>query len=236
MLLLWWLSIKGSCGKSNTKIKDGIIVVPGLGRADRLSIVVENMKYLETTILASKWNCIIYIYADRSVSSFWSMRSELGYLQTMCSIVENTNKRITDNLFMLQPALIKYQYAKVFILFDDIRITGPGTSFDVFELLSIMDRNNLTVVTPLISGANKGGGQEFRNIMQTPMMHGTVGYWSSFLEMFAWVMTMPAYSAVWNMLCPHINPFGWGYDFWYDNYAKVYVRGHKMGIASKRKW
>lgn len=68
--------------------------------------------------------------------------------------------------------------------------------------------------------------------MQTRALDGTEGYVSTFVEMFAWVMTLPAYSALWDLLCPHINPYGWGYDFWYNGYAKSKVRGHKMGIAS----
>ena len=68
--------------------------------------------------------------------------------------------------------------------------------------------------------------------MQTAAVAGTEGYVSSFVEMFAWVLTLPAYTAVWDLLWPHINPYGWGYDFWYDGYAKQRVMDHKMGIAS----
>jgi hypothetical protein len=79
-------------------------------------------------------------------------------------------------------------------------------------------------------GANVGGGQKFRNIMQTEPQPGTEGYVSTFVEMFSWVMTMPAYQALWELLFPFVNPYGWGYDFWYDKYAKARVPGHKMGI------
>jgi hypothetical protein len=68
--------------------------------------------------------------------------------------------------------------------------------------------------------------------MHSKPLANTEGYISSFVEMFAWVMTLPAYEALWELLCPHINPFGWGYDFWYDGYAKSKVKGHKMGIVS----
>jgi hypothetical protein len=160
------------------------------------------------------------------------MTAELRYLYSRCSVVENTNHKVTENLFMVQPALVQGQYSKVFILFDDIKLVGPGTVFDFHKLIRVMERNNLTVVSPQILNANKGGGQQFRNIMQTAALAGTEGYVSAFVEMFAWVMTVPAYAAVWDLLCPHINPYGWGYDFWYNGYAKLKVEGHKMGIAS----
>ncbi len=83
-----------------------------------------------------------------------------------------------------------------------------------------------------VIGANVGGGQKFRNIMQEPPLEGTVGYVSNFVELFAWMVTMSAYQALWELLYPSVNPYGWGYDFWYDNYARTRVTGHKMGILS----
>ena len=51
---------------------------------------------------------------------------------------------------------------------------------------------------------------------------------SSFIELFAWVMTMPAYQAFYELLSPEINPYGWGYDLWYDNCARINVPGKKF--------
>jgi hypothetical protein len=61
---------------------------------------------------------------------------------------------------------------------------------------------------------------------------GTEGYASSFVEMFAMVFSMPAWDAWWRLLLPSVNPYGWGYDLWYDNWARQEVPGHKMGIIS----
>jgi hypothetical protein len=92
-------------------------------------------------------------------------------------------------------------------------------------------------------GANKGGGQKFRQIMQTPAPDRIEGYVSSFIEIFAWIMTMPAYEALWNLFAPQINPYAWGYDMWYDGYARSVLGdgkkegpGHRMAIASKVKF
>ena len=81
--------------------------------------------------------------------------------------------------------------------------------------------------------------------MQSPVasMSNSIGYVSSFVEIFVWLMTIPAYTSLWELLYPSINPYAWGYDFWYDGYARDKdksnrgkegreVRRHKMGIMS----
>lgn len=68
--------------------------------------------------------------------------------------------------------------------------------------------------------------------MSVPAAAHTAGYISTFVEIFAWMMTMPAYTALWELLWPDANPYAWGYDFWYNGYARTRVSGHKMGIAS----
>ena len=87
--------------------------------------------------------------------------------------------------------------------------------------------------------------------MQSPIasMSNSIGYVSSFVEIFVWLMTIPAYTSLWELLYPSINPYAWGYDFWYDGYARDKdkssrgrerkegregreVRKHKMGIMS----
>jgi len=69
--------------------------------------------------------------------------------------------------------------------------------------------------------------------MQAPAMDNTDGYISSYMEIFAWIMTFSAYEALWQLLYPSVNPYGWGHDFWYNGYAKERVKGHKMGIVSR---
>ena len=83
-----------------------------------------------------------------------------------------------------------------------------------------------------ITSANKVGGNKFRELMQVEPQPGTKGYISSFVEIFVVLMTMPAYEALWDLLYPAVNPYGWGHDFWYNGYGKKIVKGHKMGIVS----
>jgi hypothetical protein len=134
---------------------------------------------------------------------------------------------------MVQPALIK-QYPYIFILLDDCKLTGSSV-FPLDKIIDIMKYNKLTVASPMVVGANRGGGQLFRTIMQREPVPNTLGYTSTFVEIFAWITTYDAYKALWQLLCPHINPFAWGYDFWYDNYAQLRVKGHKMGVISSIK-
>jgi hypothetical protein len=58
------------------------------------------------------------------------------------------------------------------------------------------------------------------------------GYITSFVEIFAWIMTIPAYNALWNLFSPEVNPYAWGYDFWYNGYAASMLKEkHRMGIS-----
>ena len=230
--------------------REGLLVIPGLGRPDRLDTVLSSLKVFSHKLVGADatWDCIVYVYAPREwkvlPDSLWYQKSKLEELQSMCELIENPNKRVTENLYMVQPTLIKHTYHYVFVLLDDCQLQPTEESsqiggykaaegeFDIDRIINVMETNMLTVASPFISGANKGGGQEFRQIMQTPAQPSTEGYVTTFLELFAWVMTMPAYEALWKLLYPSVNPYGWGYDLWYDNYAKRRVDGHKMGVVS----
>jgi len=150
-------------------------------------------------------------------------------------MVEHPGKMVTENLYLVQPALLRHAYTHIFILFDDCKLLRSNVnseSFDLRKILLVMDHNNLTLASPMVIGANKGGGQAFRTIMQREAVEGTEGYVSTFVEMFAWIMTVQAYQALWELLFPFVNPYGWGFDFWYNGYASLRVPGHKMGIVS----
>lgn len=132
---------------------------------------------------------------------------------------------------MFQPYLIQYTYSYVFILLDDILLSSD---FDLLHFISIMKRNNLTTASPRIVNANIGGGQKFRLIMQKPPISSTfIGYYTSYLELFAVIYTIPTYQLLWNLLCPSINPYGWGYDLWYACYAKKSLIYYSIGIINK---
>lgn len=138
--------------KVNSTIQRGLVIIPGLGRKDRLLIVIENLKiiYHNLNIIKSNmiWDCIIYIYAPREFLSFWSMTNEINYMSHLCLIIEVPNQKVANNLHMVQPALIYHTYHRVLLLLDDCKLTN---SFHLENLLSIMNRNNLTVISPLVS-------------------------------------------------------------------------------------
>lgn len=47
--------------------------------------------------------------------------------------------------------------------------------------------------------------------------------------------TASAYVALWEILYPSVNPYGWGHDFWYPQYGLANVPNHKTGIVSVMK-
>ena len=68
--------------------------------------------------------------------------------------------------------------------------------------------------------------------MSKESLPGTVGYVTSFVESYAQLFTVEAYSAYWKLLLPHVNPYGWGLDFWYHNYSRILVPNHKLCLMS----
>jgi hypothetical protein len=133
--------------------KEGLLLVPGLGRSDRTLTVAHNVKMLESFLLGdnSKWDCLVYIYASPYDNEFWSMHQELDYISSICSIVENPGKRVTENLYMAQPALFREKYTFIFTLLDDCKLLSDDGKFPLDRLINIMVLNSLTVASPLVS-------------------------------------------------------------------------------------
>ncbi len=220
----------------------GLLVVPGVGRSDRLGILVQSLRLLYPYLKGeqAKWDCVVYVYAPRSDEAFWGdnkVKTSLKYVSSVCDVVEHPNKRITENLRAVQPALIRRTYTHVFVLFDDCKLvpsTKEALTWDLDGLLDVMTYNRMSMVSPRVENANKGGGQDWRKIMYAEPVEGIEGYATKFVEMFAWIMTVESFEWLWELLIPSVNPYGWGYDLWYDGYAKHRaVDGrHKMGIVT----
>lgn len=149
----------GQSVKSSARLK-GLLVVPGLGRADRLETVVHNIKMLKKNNDGVSWDCVIYIYAGREVESFWSQKNSLEYVSSECRLVEVPNQKVTQNLYMVQPALISQYYSNVFILLDDCKIMN-AKNFNLTHILEIMHANKLTVASPMVRSI----ARSYRNVL-----------------------------------------------------------------------
>ena len=132
--------------------KAGIVVIPGLGRPDRLTTVVENIRSLDSFLGGDSpvWDCVIYIYARHDDLLFWDNRAQLEYLSAKCELIKNPGKMVTENLYMMQPALLRRSYSHIFILLDDCKLLGEST-FPLGRMMNIMKINNLTVASPMVS-------------------------------------------------------------------------------------
>ena len=152
-LLVVILLILRASTETSPSVKKSLIVIPGLGRIDRLETVVHNLKLLKSQrdnrAGGMVWDCIVYIYAAREVTSFWSESEHLKFLYSECQIVEVANKRVTENLYMVQPAFVSQLYENVVLFLDDCKIED-SRSFDLARILRIMKLNNLTVASPMV--------------------------------------------------------------------------------------
>lgn len=138
------------------------ILNSGLGRKDRLGNVIENMQLLingnyiqkkNTTIIKNNdidssllWDCIVYIYADKEQPSnfeFWSQVDDLQYLESFCTIVEHPNKKISENLLMLNRTITK-SYSYVFILLDDCKLIPVNNGHNDINYNINDDDNSIT--------------------------------------------------------------------------------------------
>lgn len=134
-----------------------LIVIPGLGRSDRLKTVVQNIRILfedQTDSSRLELNCVIYIYVSRSDSSFWSNKDEIAYLSKYCELIENINKKVTENIYMIQPAYLRKNFHYVFLLLDDCLIKEKK-DFQLQGMIDLMRCNKLSVVSPLVSLPSK---------------------------------------------------------------------------------
>ena len=143
----------------------GLLVIPGLGRTDRVKTVLSNILSLhghlsvmndgnrKHDIKAIKWDCLIYIYAPRTDKTFWeNNKQDLDHINHFCQFIEYPNKKVTENLFMLQPLLIENKYSYIFILLDDCKlISKTDELFPLDKILRIMNNNKLTVASPLVN-------------------------------------------------------------------------------------
>jgi hypothetical protein len=134
-----------------------LLVIPGLGRADRLETVINNVQLLvqqQKESLQSNQpfilTCVIYVYASRMETEFWSNDKKISFLQEHCQLIENPGKKVTENMFMIQPVYLKESFDYVFLLLDDCRIKDDKT-FLLSSMIQLMQCNELSVLSPLVS-------------------------------------------------------------------------------------
>lgn len=140
------------CVASGLQKQRGLIVIPGLGRSDRLTTVTDNLRILQQNYMDAqniKWDCRVYIYAKRDLTSFWFMGKELKYLRSLCEIVEVPDQLVTENLHMVNPTELKQLYQYVMIFLDDCKIQDAQT-FNLARIVHVMEQQNLTVASPMV--------------------------------------------------------------------------------------
>lgn len=225
----------------------GVVLIPGIGNLDRLATVTANLRHLNTTKgFFTHWKCVVYVYSIELVPYVSALKA------FKCIIHHVPGQHVSANIKQFTPtdvAAAGYKY--VFILLDDVSLINDkkysGNSvasgskslpinylFDLQKFLRIMERNHLTLASPHVLGAmrpGKSGTGKYRAALSEPyVQQNTVGCLAPFLELFVYIMTAEAYSALWDLVLPEINPYGWGYDVWYDGYASERVAGHRMGV------
>ena len=137
--------------KFQTNLKENIRIPPSLNGSHWSGIIsVSQISSTGKSARTIYWDCVIYIYASRLDSEFWSHESALTFLSKYCELVEHPNKRVTENMYMIQPALLRGTYEYVFLLLDDIKIMQPS-DFQLHRMIELLHCNELTVLSPMVS-------------------------------------------------------------------------------------
>lgn len=147
--LFIWVQLVSTSSQQKQK---GLIIIPGLGRSDRLITVTDNLRIIQRNYMDSqsvKWDCRAIIYAKRDLTSFWSMEQELKYLHSVCTVIEVPDQLVTENLYMMKPAELNQHYQFVMIFLDDCKIEDART-FNLTRMLQVMEQQNLTVASPMV--------------------------------------------------------------------------------------
>lgn len=164
-VLLWLCLASGRSPRRRVNDERGLIVIPGVGRADRLTTVLHNLHIIYPNLSLQNsssssvvaWDCVLYVYAPHEDTSFWSptTTSILTKLAAVCSVIENPRKKCTENLHMAQPALLKRSYQWVFVLLDDIKLPSLASEgkerFSLQYMVDLMRCNSLSVLSPKVN-------------------------------------------------------------------------------------
>ena len=190
--------------------RKSLVVFPGFGGD------VRRAELIRASINAfpdDAWDCIVFSYKSEA---------ELHLSPDAfnnCEIVRNPGGKFVDHLSLLSPEyVVRNNYETILIHLEDVH--GFNTSAQLDALLQFMDRYDLDVASPYVSGA-----------AWDVMVPGEVSvspFRTNFIELFVTAFRLPAWLCFWYLLAPEINPHGWGYDRCYQNICEV-----NMGIFTE---
>lgn len=230
-----WMAITRITAGASSQFIPGdiniLLVFPGIGfQEDRTRIVLNNLKILQLS-KPPQLSCLIFAYHIPPIY----FRKEV---EDFCTIELYMYANFAYYMKSVVPSLLVTSgYTHVMILLDDIQL--PYT-FRLGELMNVMIRNNLSVISPTIIGATYPATTcvfcrprlrtDKGKVTKVSALH--TGHKTQVIEIFATLFTLSAWSCWWNLLQPSLNSVGWGYDRCMYNFCKQYDSDFSMGIAT----
>ena len=188
------------------------ILIPGVGyQEDRIKILMNNLKILNLSRMHVQFSCLMFAYRHPTSHQ----RREI---EKYCDIEIYFHGNFASYMKAALPKLlVKSGYSHVMVLLDDLQL--PFT-FRLDNMMAIMNRNNLSVISPTIIGATYPSTTcsfckprlRSDNAQTIPATYLRVGHQVDVIEIFAAMFTMPAWDCWWRLLQPSLNSIGWGYD------------------------
>lgn len=133
--------------------KNILIVVPGLFTMPSLKNTLQNLdKLYNENKNDFHLNCVVFLTANNTDIEFWS--SSIQPLRKFCNLVNNPEAYFPpQNIYMIQPSLFGKKYSHILILNEncDLNTINPKfESFNLFKIIKIMEKNNLTGLSFII--------------------------------------------------------------------------------------
>ncbi len=204
-----------------------LVFFPGVGfQEDRLRIIRHNLRLLRKEEIDLK--CLMITYASPPLL----VKDEI---ESFCDLNPFYYSNYAAYLKTATPSLLEWgHFTHVFLLLDDVELDD---SFKLIELLSTMQRNNLSVASPAIFGSVMGStvwNSNSTTHRQFPNMYKRfkIGHQVEVIEFFATLFTLQTWKCLWSIVDPTINSAGWGYDTCLLNYCKEFIEDMKMGVAN----
>lgn len=126
-----------------------LVLVPGFGfHPQRTQILVESLK----KVLSSGIDCFCMIfnyedYVDKVQKGDSPSHEYRDYINTTCELVDYHYGNYATYMKSVPVAFLRQSgYSHVFVLLDDVELD----IFDLRDLLQIMTRNNLSMISPLV--------------------------------------------------------------------------------------
>jgi hypothetical protein len=202
-----------------------LLIVPGMQEKSKVLQQIERLfasKGHQIQLSCLVFTCLEFQYQQRAD------------FQRYCVTYESYVGSYSDYLKVAIPSMIRSsQFTHIMVLHEQV---GLSSTFNITQILRIMDTNDLQVVSPTVvrpwlnsSAAAEGEAEE--SGASIPGVKG-IGHFTEVVELYAAVFTAAAWACQWDIIDPGVNPWAVGVELYFFHCCRHAVQPSlRMGIA-----